>query len=106
MFGSLRVEKRALSRESRDLYQAHFCAGCQALARFGGRPAALLTSYDQTFLFFLLVLSALEDDGTTPGDLDVVVVGEERRRRGSKGGTGRDAGVRAAARVLGTIWPA
>ena len=87
MFGSLRVEKRALSRESRDLHQAHFCAG-----------------YDQTF--FLLVLSAPEDDETTPGDLDDVVVGEERRRRGSKGGTGRDAGVRAAARVLGTIWPA
>ena len=58
MFGTLRLARKGLSEEQRADYSAHFCGACHALRDLGGRPASLLTNYDQTVL--ALVLGALD----------------------------------------------
>jgi hypothetical protein len=61
VFGSLRIAKDLLDEEQRLLYRAAFCAGCHALHDLCGRPASLLTNYDQTVL--ALVLAGLGGAG-------------------------------------------
>lgn len=58
MFGAFGIPRRCLEGEERELYQAHFCGLCHALAEFGGKTSSLLTNYDLTF--WLIVLGALE----------------------------------------------
>ncbi|MEM7168111.1 MAG: DUF5685 family protein [Planctomycetota bacterium] len=61
MFGSLRIKRCQLDDELSELYRAHFCAGCHALAQFGGKRASLLTNYDQTLL--VVVAAGVESTG-------------------------------------------
>src|SRR5262245_30976180 len=58
VFGAFGIPRRCLEGEERELYQAHFCGLCHALAEFGGKTSSLLTNYDLTF--WLIVLGALE----------------------------------------------
>jgi len=58
VFGVFGIPRRCLEGEEQELYQAHFCGLCHAMAEFGGRTSSLLTNYDLTF--WLIVLGALE----------------------------------------------
>lgn len=62
MFGKLRLQKGRVDEEQRQLYRAHFCAGCHSLHRFGGRTASVLTNYDQT-LWVVVAAALAERDG-------------------------------------------
>lgn len=66
MFGYININRKELSRENEEAYQAYYCGLCQELKRICGTKGQMLLNYDMTFLVVLLTgLYELEDTETS-----------------------------------------